>query len=52
MLISSGLVSAPPQLDLYACTDFPLVVRFLGEPQFDFGISIVSKDTSSVEKNN
>jgi hypothetical protein len=33
MLSSSDLVSTLPQLDLYACTDFPLIVRFLAEPQ-------------------
>jgi hypothetical protein len=48
MLSSSGLVSTLPQLDLSAYTDFPLTIRLLAEPQPDFGIFVVSKDTSSV----
>ena len=52
MLISSDLAPSLPQLDLYACIGFPLDVRFPPWPNPGFGISVVSKDTSSVETNN
>jgi hypothetical protein len=52
MLSSSNLASTLPQLDLYACTGFPLAVRLPAEPHPDFGIFVVSKDTSSVETKN
>jgi len=52
MLSSLDLSSPLPQLDLRACIGFPIVVRLFAEPQLDFGISAVSKDTSSVATNN
>lgn len=48
MLSYSNLASNIPQLDMYSCTSFPLAVRMLTESQPNFGISTVSKDTSSV----
>jgi hypothetical protein len=50
MLSSLYLSSSLPQLDLYVCTGFPLVVRLFIEPHPDFGIFVVSKDNSSVRK--
>jgi hypothetical protein len=52
MLISSDLASSLPQLDFYACISFLLVVKLLARPHLDFGISSVSKDTSSVATKN
>jgi hypothetical protein len=45
MLISSYIASSLQQLDLYACTSFPLAVRLPVRPRPDFGISSFSKDT-------
>jgi hypothetical protein len=50
MLSSLDLASTLPQLDLYACIGFPLAIRMPAGPHPDFGIYVVSKDTSSVEK--
>jgi hypothetical protein len=52
MLSSSDIYSTLPQLDLYACTSFPLAVRIPTGPHPSFGIYIVSKDNSSVETKN
>jgi hypothetical protein len=52
ILISLDITSTLPQLDMYAYTSFPLAVRHPAEPHPNFGIYIVSKDTSSVEKKN
>jgi hypothetical protein len=52
MLSSSDLSSTLPQLDLYACIGFPLAIRFSAGLHPDFGIFVVSKDTSSVATNN
>jgi len=52
MLISSNIASSLPQLDLYACTGFLLGVRLPTEPQTDFGIYVVIKDTPGLETKN
>jgi hypothetical protein len=52
LLSSSNLTSTLPLLDLYACTGFPLAAMQLAEPQPGSGISVVSRDTSSVETTN
>jgi hypothetical protein len=52
MLSSSNLSSTLPQLDLYACTSFPLAAMLLVEPQPGSRIYVISKDTSSVKIKN
>jgi hypothetical protein len=52
MLGSSYPASTHPQLDLYACIGFLIIVRLPVGPHPDFQIYVVSKDTSSVETKN
>jgi hypothetical protein len=52
MLSSLDIASSLPKLDRYACIGFLLAVRLLAGPHPNFGIYVVSSDTSSVEKNN
>jgi hypothetical protein len=52
MLSSPGLASTLPQLDMFAYTDFPLIIRLFAEPHPDSEIYVASKDTSNVATTN